>query len=91
MFNVYIIDCCMLTCFKEIYLSFPNVAGMEFALMYPAAPVELWKSGVYERVGVTLTHFGRFRRNKELQWIPQAEAAKAELEPNQAAERSPFD
>lgn len=55
----------MLTCFKEIYLSFPNVAGMEFALMYPAAPVEHWKSGVYERVGVKLTHFGRFRRNKE--------------------------
>lgn len=32
--NVYIINCCMVTCFKEMYLSFPNVAGMDLALIY---------------------------------------------------------
>lgn len=31
---VSITNCCMATCFKEMYLSFPNVAGTDFALIH---------------------------------------------------------
>lgn len=62
--NVYIINCCMVTCFREMYLSFSNVAGMELAFMDSyGVPVELCKSKACETVRVKLIQFGRFRRN----------------------------
>ena len=32
--NVYIINFCIVPCFKKRYLSFPNVASMDLALMH---------------------------------------------------------
>lgn len=52
------------TCFKEMYFSFSNVAGMELAFRHAyGVPVELWKRKAYETVRVKLIQFGRFRRN----------------------------
>lgn len=54
----------MVTCFKEMYLRFSNVARMELEFMLPyGVPVELCKSKAYETVRVKLIQFGRFRRN----------------------------
>lgn len=54
----------MVTCSKEVYLSFSSVAGMELAFMHPyGVPVELCKSKAYETVRVKLIRFGRCRRN----------------------------
>lgn len=52
------------TCFKEMYFSFSNVAGMELAFVYVyGVPVELWKSKAYETVRVKSVQLVRFRRN----------------------------
>lgn len=64
--NVYIINSCIVPCFKEMYLSFPNVAGMDLALMH--SYVSRCPCGISGKLSigkneVKSIHFWKFRRN----------------------------
>lgn len=85
---VYIINCCMVTCFKEI-LEFPKCVGTHLALLHCSCGTlgkwSIWKSRSKISPLVEIV-----RELQNLPWTSQEEADNGELDSIQTAEKSPF-